>query len=53
METKPNVVDKLITYPISKNTIDTVNKKDKPQASKSKKDKSIINKSNKGILLDK
>ena len=43
MEAKPNVVEKDITHYIAKNKIDTVNKTDKPQASKSKKDKSIIN----------
>ena len=50
---KPNVVDEAITHPIAKNKIDTINKTDKPQASKSKKDKSIRNESNKSISLDK
>ena len=53
METEPNVVDKAITHPIEKNKIDTVNKTDKPQASKSKTYKSISNESNKVISLDK
>ena len=53
METEPNVVDEAITHPIEKNKIDTVNETDKPQASKSKKYKSINNKSNKGRSLDK
>ena len=53
METEPNVVDEAITHTIEKNKIDTVNETDKPQASKSKKDKSICNESNKGISLDK
>ena len=52
-ETKPNVVKKAITPPIAKNKIDTVNETDKPQASKSKKDKSISNESDKGRSLDK
>ena len=34
METKPNMVKEAITPPISKNKIDTVNEKYKPQASK-------------------
>ena len=42
-----------ITHPTSKNKIDTINETDKPQVSKSKKDKSISNKSNKGRLSDK
>ena len=52
-ETKPNVVEEAITHPIAKNKIDTINKRDKPQASKIKKDKSIRNKPDKGISLDK
>ena len=52
-ETKPNVVKKAITPPIAKNKIDTVNETDKPQASKSKKDKSTSNESDKGSSLDK
>ena len=52
-ETKPNVVDEAITHPIAKNKIDTINKTEKPQAYKSKKDKSICKESNKGISLDK
>ena len=47
-ETKPNVVKEAITHPIAKNKIDTVNETDKPQSSKSKKDKTISNKSDKG-----
>ena len=43
MKKKCNVVDKAITHHKKKNKIDTVNKTDKTQASKSKKDKSIIN----------
>ena len=53
METKPNVMKEAITHPISKNKIDTVNKTDKPQAYKSKKDKPIRNKSHKGRLFYK
>ena len=53
METKPNVVKEAITLPIAKNKIDTVNETEKPQAYKSKKDKSINNKSYKGGSLDK
>ena len=49
METEPNVVDETITHPIAKNKIDTIKETDKPQSSKSKKDKSINNESNKGI----
>ena len=37
METRPNVVDEAITHPISNNKIDTINKTDKTQCSKSKK----------------
>ena len=44
MEEKPNVVKEDITHTISKNNISTVNKTEKLQASKSKKDKSISNK---------
>ena len=43
METKLNVVKTFITNNKQKNEIDTVNKTDKPQASKIKKDKSIRN----------
>ena len=42
-----------ITPPIVKKNIDTVNKTDKPQASKIKKDKYISNKSDNGKSLDK
>ena len=53
METKPNVVEEAITHPMRKNKIDSINETNKPQSSQIKKDKSIINESNKGILLDK
>ena len=53
METKRNVVKTAINPHDEKNKIETFNKTDKPQASKSKKDKSISNESNKGMLLDK
>ena len=53
MEKKPNVVKEDITHPIAKNNIDTVSKTEKPQASKIKIYKSIINKSDKGKSLDK
>ena len=43
METKPNVVDEAIIHPTAKNKIDTINETEKPQAPKSKKDKSIRN----------
>ena len=43
IETKRNVVKTVTTHHKEKNKIDTVNKTDKPQASKSKKDKSIRN----------
>ena len=52
-ETKPNAVKEDITPTIAKNKIDTVKKTDKPQAYKSKKDKSISNESYKGRSLDK
>ena len=52
METKPNVVKGATTYTIARNKIDTVNKTDKLQESKSKKDKSISNKSDKVRSLD-
>ena len=42
-----------ITNHKGKNKIDTVNKTDKPQAFKIKKDKYISNESNKGMALDK
>ena len=45
-------MEEAITCTIVKHKIDTVNETDKPQASKSKKDKSIRNKSNKGRSLD-
>ena len=44
METKPNVVEKAITHRMGKNKID-INETEKPQASKSKKYKSISNES--------
>ena len=50
---KPNVLKEAITHPIEKNKIDTVNETEKQQASKSKKDKPIINKSDKDRSLDK
>ena len=53
METKNNVVEEAIPHPIAKNKIYTVNETDKPQASKSKKYKSISNKSDKSGSLDK
>ena len=53
MKKEPNVVDEAITHPITKYEIDTVNKTDKPQESKSKKDKYISNESNKAISFDK
>ena len=53
METKLNVMKEAITHPIATNKIDTVNETDKPQASKSKKDKFISNESDKSISLDK
>ena len=49
---KPDVVKEAITTPIAKNNIDTVNKKEKSQASK-KVDTSSSNKSEKGKSLDK
>ena len=53
METEPNVVKEAITHPIAKDKTDTVNKIDRPQASKSLKNKSISNKSDKSISLVK
>ena len=53
MEKKHNMVDKAITCPIAKNKIDTVNEKDKPQASKSLENKSNSSELNKGISLYK
>ena len=53
MGAKPNVVKESITHPIGKNKIDTANTTDKPQASRCKNDKSISNKLDKGISLDK
>ena len=47
------MVKTAITHHKGKKKIDTFNKTDKAQASKIKKDKSISNKSNKGITLDK
>ena len=43
METKCNVVEKAITHHNGGNKIDVISKTDKPQASQSKKDKSISN----------
>ena len=53
MGTKPNVAKQSITHTIATNKIETVNKTDKPQASKSKRDKSIRNKSDKIRSLGK
>ena len=53
METKPNVVEEAIAHTMKKNNIDAINETEKPQASQSKKDKSIKNESSKGISLDK
>ena len=53
MGTKPNVLREYITPPIAKNNIYKVNKTEKPQVSKRKKDKSISNKYDKGKSLDK
>ena len=53
METIRNVVEKTIANHKGGNKIDAINKTDKPQASKIKKDKSISNESNKGMGLDK
>ena len=53
METKCNVVEKSITHHKGKNKIDAINEIDKPQASQSKKYKSIRNESDKVISLDK
>ena len=53
METKPYVVEKSITHHVEKDKIDAINETDKPQASQSKKDKSIRNESNKGMSFDK
>ena len=47
------MVKEAITHPTPKNKIDTVNEINKPQASKSKKDKSISNKSDKDRSFDK
>ena len=52
-KTKQNVVEKSITHHKGKNKIDTINETDKPQASQTKKDKSISNESNKGMPLNK
>ena len=52
METKPKVAEEAITHPVAKK-IDTVNEIEKPQLSKSKKEKPISNKSDKGRSLDK
>ena len=46
-------MDKANTHLIAKSKIDTINKADKQQASKSKKDEYTSNESNKGIALDK
>ena len=43
IETKTNVVNEAITYPIATIKKDTVNKTDIPQAYRRKKDKSISN----------
>ena len=51
METKRNVVKIAITHHKGKDNIETVNKRDKPQESKTKKDKYIFNK--KCMTLDK
>ena len=53
MKKKPKVVKEAITHPITTNKIDTINERDKRQASQSKKDKSTRNKSNKSRSLDK
>ena len=50
---KPHVSKESITHTIAANKIEIVNKTDKPQASKSKNDKSISNKSDKTRSLDK
>ena len=50
---KSNVMREAITHPIVKNKIDTVNKTDKSQASKTVKDISFRNESDKSRLLDK
>ena len=47
------MAEKAITHHKGKNKIDAINETEKPQASQSKKDKSIRNESNKGISLDK
>ena len=47
------MVKEAITPPIAKHNIDTVNKTEKPQSSKRKKDKSINNKLDKGKSFDK
>ena len=47
------MVEEAITHPIAQNKINTVNKTYKPQVPKSKKDKSIRNKSEKDTSLDK
>ena len=52
METKLNVVKTAITHHKEKYIIDSVNATEKPQSSKSKKDKFISNESNKGMVLD-
>ena len=53
MRTKPNVAKQSITHTIATNKIETVNKTDKPQASKSKINEFIRNKSDKCGSLDK
>ena len=53
METKSNVAKEAITPPIATNKIDTVKETEKPQAFKSKKYKSISNKSDKSRSLDR
>ena len=46
------MVEKAITHQKGENKINAINETDKPQASQSKKDKSINNESNKGMELD-
>ena len=53
METEPTMVKEAIAHPIATDKIDTVNETEKPQASKSKNNKSISNKSEKSRSLDK
>ena len=53
MEKKRNVVEKAITHHNGGNKIDVISKTDKPQASQSKKDKSIRNEAKIYMSLDK